>query len=79
MQKHLPLRVDGRHFNRWLALFEATARDLCPPKAADHFVERAGRIAESLELGIAGTHGGLLLKGERFRRNDIDADKDSSR
>ena len=50
MQKHLPLPVDAAHFDRWLALFEATARELCPPKAADHLIERARRIAESLEL-----------------------------
>src|SRR5690606_2070501 len=31
MPKHLPLPVDARHFDRWLELFEATARDLCPP------------------------------------------------
>jgi hypothetical protein len=36
-------------------------------------------MAESLELGIAGAQGVLLLKGERLRRDDIDADKDSSR
>jgi hemoglobin len=66
MQKHLPLPVDARHFDRWLALFEATAHDLCPPKAAEHFIERAYRIAESLELGIAGMHGVILGKGERF-------------
>lgn len=57
MPKHLPLPVDGRHFDRWLELFRATARDLCPPAAADHFIERAERIAESLELGIAGANG----------------------
>ena len=67
MQKHLPLPVDGGHFDRWLALFEATARELCPPKAAAHFIERAHRIAESLELGIAGAHGVMLAKGERFQ------------
>jgi hemoglobin len=66
MAKHLPLPVDSRHFDRWLALFEATARDLCPPKAADHFVERAHRIAESLELGIAISQGVMLRKGERY-------------
>ena len=74
MRKHLPLPVDGRHFDRWLALFEATARELCPPKAADHFIERARRIAESLELGIAGTHGVMLGKGERLRRAELDPD-----
>jgi len=68
MPKHLPLPIDARHFDRWLELFEATARDLCPPIAADHFIERARRIAESLELGIAGAAGVLLGKGERYLR-----------
>jgi hemoglobin len=68
MPKHLPLPVDARHFDRWLELFEATAADLCPPVAAAHFIERARRIAESLELGIAGSNGVLLGKGERYLR-----------
>lgn len=66
MPKHLPLPVDARHFDRWLELFEATAADVCPPAAAAHFIERARRIAESLELGIAGANGVLLGKGERY-------------
>lgn len=69
MRKHLPLPVDAEHFDRWLALFEATARDSCPPKAAEHFIDKAHKIAESLELGIAGAHGVLLGKGQRFRRS----------
>ncbi|NJC42475.1 hemoglobin [Brevundimonas alba] len=68
MPKHLPLPVDARHFDRWLELFEATARERCPPLAAEHFIERAQRIAESLELGIAGANGVLLAKGERYVR-----------
>lgn len=68
MPKHLPLPVDAAHFDRWLELFEATARELCPAAAADHFIERARRIAESLELGIAGANGVLLRKGERYIR-----------
>lgn len=68
MAKHLPLPVDAEHFDRWLSLFEATAREGCPPEAAQHFLERARRIAESLELGIAGHHGAVLTRGERFRR-----------
>jgi hemoglobin len=67
MAKHLPLPVDADHFDRWLELFEQTARELCPPEAASHFVERAQRIAASLELGIAGAQGVMLGKGERFR------------
>lgn len=68
MPKHLPLPVDAAHFDRWLELFEQTAREVCPPAAADHFIERARRIAESLELGIAGANGVLLGKGERYVR-----------
>ena len=68
MAKHMPLAVDARHFDRWLALFEETARDLCPPAAAERFIERARRVAESLELGVAGANGVLLRKGERYRR-----------
>ena len=70
MPKHLPLPIDATHFDRWLALFEATADEVCPPEAAAHFVERAHRIAASLELGVAGANGVLLRLGERFRRNE---------
>ncbi len=75
MRKHLPLPVDGRHFDRWLQLFEATARDHCPPKAAEHFIERAHRIGESLELGIATGNGIMLAKGERLHRPELDVAK----
>ena len=70
MPKHLPLPIDAVHFDRWLALFEATAAEVCPPEAASHFVERAYRIAASLELGVAGANGVLLGLGERFRRKE---------
>ena len=66
MAKHMPLAVDARHFDRWLALFEQTAREVCPP--AERFIERARRVAESLELGVASANGVLLGKGERYRR-----------
>lgn len=69
MAKHLPLPIDARHFDRWLMLFEATAHEFCPPKAAAHFIMLARRIAESLELGVAGARGVLLGKGERFVAN----------
>lgn len=57
------LPADARHFDRWIALFEATARELCPPNAADYFVARVRRIAESLELS---SRGNFLRKGERL-------------
>lgn len=68
MPKHLPLPVDARHFDRWLDLFAATAAEVCPPVAAAHVLERARRIAESLELGIAGANGVMLRRGERYLR-----------
>jgi hemoglobin len=68
MAKHMRLAVDANHFDRWLALFEETARETCPPLAAERFIERARRVAESLELGVASANGVLLQKGERYRR-----------
>jgi hemoglobin len=75
MTKHMPLPVDAAHFDRWLALFEEAAEEICPPAAEAHFVERARRIAESLELGVAGRHGVLLKNGERFRRSNLADDE----
>ncbi|MCC8939515.1 group III truncated hemoglobin [Bradyrhizobium sp. Arg68] len=69
MVKHMKLPIDAAHFDRWLALFEATAHELCPPVAATHFIERARRIASSLEMGVATGQGVMLGVGERFRRN----------
>jgi hemoglobin len=60
MRVHLPLPVDRSHFDRWLALFEKTAAEICPPVAAAHFVERAHRIADSLEMGIATAQGRIV-------------------
>ncbi|HTV80362.1 MAG TPA: group III truncated hemoglobin, partial [Steroidobacteraceae bacterium] len=37
MAKHVALPIDARHFDRWLALFEQAAGELCPPEAAAHF------------------------------------------
>ena len=51
----LPLK--GEHFDRWLALFEQTAREIFPADAADLFMDRARRIADSFEMGIATTRG----------------------
>jgi hemoglobin len=70
MVKHLPLPVDAGHFDRWLGLFEATATELCPPEAAAHFVERARRIAASLELGIANANGVMPRVGDRYWRQE---------
>lgn len=67
MRVHVNLPVEGRHFDRWLDLFEATAVELCTPVAAAHFIERARRIADSLELGIAVTKGDFSPARHRNR------------
>lgn len=67
MDKHLPLPIEAAHFDRWLGLFEIAARRECPPAAARLFIERAHRIGESLELGLAAQRGQLLAPGERLR------------
>jgi hemoglobin len=52
MAKHLPLPVGHEHFTRWLALFEATAHEVCSPAGAAHVIERAHRIARSIEMAM---------------------------
>ena len=69
MRLHLPLPIDSTHFDRWLELFERTAREECGPEIAEQFAQRARTIGRSLELGIAATQGAMLLSGERYVRN----------
>lgn len=53
MVAHLRLKqVRPEHFEHWLALFRDTARDVCPAEVAELFIDRAERIAESLQLGM---------------------------
>ncbi|CAL79457.1 conserved hypothetical protein; putative globin-like protein [Bradyrhizobium sp. ORS 278] len=60
MRPHLLLDLHGPHFDRWLQLFEVTARDLFPPELAELFIIRARRIADSFEMGIASTRGDIV-------------------
>jgi len=58
MRAHMPLSLVGDHFDRWLDLFEQTAREVCPPVAAALFIDKARRIADSFEMAsatVAGT------------------------
>lgn len=68
MQVHMSLPIGNEHFDRWLALFETTAKTICPPPAAAHFIERAHRIADSLELGIAAQRGEIKTPRWQARR-----------
>ena len=51
--------IEPGHFERWLALFDETVAELCPPPAAALFREKAAMIGESLQLGIAASRGEL--------------------
>ena len=53
MRKHLPLPIGKAHFQRWLALFGQTARELCRPEGAAYLMERAERIGQSLLYGVS--------------------------
>jgi hemoglobin len=68
MPKHAALPIDAPHFDRWLELFTATAHEVCPPAAAERFVERARLIARSLEMGVANSQGVFLDRTGRFHR-----------
>jgi hemoglobin len=59
---HSPLPLDPSHFARWLVLFEQTARETCSPAGADYLMEKARRIARSLEIGVAISRGELPLR-----------------
>ena len=47
--------IQPHHFETWLALFERTLIDTAPtPGAVPYFMERAERIAQSLQLVMYG-------------------------
>jgi hemoglobin len=53
MVAHMRLKaVRPPHFERWLELFRHTVDEICAPETADAFMDRAARIAESLQMGM---------------------------
>ena len=52
MQAHAHLALTPAHFARWLEIFERIARARLTPTGAEHMLERAHRIARSLEMGL---------------------------
>lgn len=51
-------RVEQSHFQIWLALFRQTLEETAPSReAVGYFMERANRIAESLQLAMFGFRG----------------------
>lgn len=56
---HVPLDVRGPHFDRWLQLWETTVREICPERALPYLMDKARRIAASLEMGTSVARGEL--------------------
>lgn len=67
MQAHAALPVEARHFDHWLALFRDTAREVATPEGAAWLIEKAERIALSLESGIEVLQGRSLGRAGGFR------------
>jgi hemoglobin len=57
MRPHLVLPLKAEHFDRWLQLFEPTAREIFDTDVADAIMVRARRIADSFEMGVASVRG----------------------
>lgn len=76
---HLPLNIDAVHFDRWLELFAATAREICAPSSAAIFIERARMIAGSLELAVASARGVIVPPGNRYRKPEQQGNKEDPR
>lgn len=55
---HAKLPIQWAHFERWLALFRETAVETCPPRGAEHVIERAERIARSLHMAVKDANSG---------------------
>ena len=62
MRAHLLIadQIRPEHFDRWLDMFEATAREVLPLEAAPVFIQRARMIADSFEFGIATQRGEIV-------------------
>lgn len=49
---HRNLGLEPAHFEHWLALFRNAVEDNCEGAVADLFIDRANRIASSLQISL---------------------------
>jgi hemoglobin len=52
LRAHLGKGIRPEHFERWLALFDATAAEVLSPAAAAILTDKARQIAASLQAGL---------------------------
>jgi hemoglobin len=53
MMTHLQLPLEPSHFNRWLALFAETAKEVMDPTHAALIIAKSERIASNFKAGLA--------------------------
>jgi hemoglobin len=70
-QAHRGMALVEGHFERWLALFEATAREVCGHNIAEFFIDRARRIADSLQIGLNIGPKALILPSRDASGDDV--------
>ena len=63
MAPHLKLPLEQTHFVRWLTLFEQAVLDLCSETGGNLLLEKARRIAQSLQFGVEVKRGVLPTRG----------------
>lgn len=68
LRPHLMLPLEGRHFDRWLDLFEHTALEVLSRNAALLFIDRARRIADSFEMSIGTQRGEIRPPRHQARK-----------
>jgi hemoglobin len=61
MAAHMKLPIEPHFFERWLALWQETAEEVFAPEPPAAFREKAGRIADSLRLGLFYRPSGLTI------------------
>ena len=57
-------RITPAHFERWLALWQATTAEMMAPDLAAALQAKAGRIAESLQLGLFYRPAGAIARAD---------------
>jgi len=65
LETHLKMTLGREHFERWLALFAETARELLPEEKAAVFIVKSQRIAETFQRGMAARRSGLGIVAAR--------------
>jgi len=73
LERHRLLPIAGKHFARWLALWRATAVEICPAPAAARFTLLAERIAASLSRAAGvGPSGTKSFRADRDQTEAVD-------